>query len=127
MTVYLSYLWVAVGGAFGSALRFGIGRFAQAVWPNQGFPWATLAINLLGCFLMGCLVQSLAQGWVAQRYQPLLGVGILGGFTTFSTFSLEAVLLWQRGDNAGAMLYVLLSVLGGLAGFIGGMTLLRGI
>lgn len=121
------YLCVAFGGAFGAMLRFAVGRLSHAIWPAQNFPWGTLAINLAGCFLMGLLAQSLAQGWVAQKYQPLLAVGVLGGFTTFSSFALEAVVLWQRGDNAGALLYVLLSVLGGLAGFMGGLALLRGM
>lgn len=127
MPISLIYLCVALGGAFGAMLRFAVGRLSQALWPAQNFPWATLAINLAGCFLMGLLAQSLAQGLIGQKYQPLLAVGVLGGFTTFSSFALEAVELWQRGDNAGALLYVLLSVLGGLAGFMGGMSLLKEI
>ncbi len=125
MSPSLTYFCVALGGAFGATLRFSAGRFSHALWPTQTFPWGTLAINLLGCLLMGMLAQCLAQGWIAQKYQPLLGAGLLGGFTTFSAFALEAVLLWQRGDQSGAVLYVLLSVLGGIAAFAGGMVLLR--
>lgn len=115
---------VAVGGALGAWLRFAVGRLI----PSGAFPWATLLVNAAGCFAMGLLV-----GWLARHgadnegWRLLLGVGLLGGFTTFSAFSLEVVSLIQRGALAQASAYVLVSVLAGVAGLMLGLTLMRSI
>ncbi len=96
-------LQVALGGAIGSVARYlavlGAGRLVP------GWPLGTLVVNLLGCFAMGVLFAL-----IGPRSHPLLMTGILGGFTTFSAFSLDALKLWQAGAVAQAALYVVLSV-----------------
>lgn len=121
---------VAVGGAFGAALRYQLGR-SMTGWLGPvamtAFPWATLAVNALGSLLMGFLA-----GWLTFRGQGegeqlrlLLGVGLLGGFTTFSAFSLEMVLLIERGQLLIAALYAFLSVALGITGLMAGLMLMR--
>lgn len=107
---------VALGGALGALARYGVGLAAGALWPG-GFPWATLIVNILGSFLMG-----LAVVWVGVRpgWAPFLMVGVLGGFTTFSAFSLDVVRLMEAGQLARAAGYagasLVVSVLALLAG-----------
>ena len=117
-------LSVALGGAIGSVMRYltnlGVMR---AVGP--GFPWATLAVNVVGSFVMGVLVELLAQRG-GQRFAPLLMTGLLGGFTTFSAFSLDTVTLWERGQPELALAYVGASILLSLAAIVLAMHLLRG-
>jgi CrcB protein len=118
-------LLVMLGGAFGAGARHLTGRAALALW-GPGFPWGTLAVNLIGGFAMGALVAWLAArtgGNEALRY--LLGVGVLGGFTTFSAFSLDAVLMLQRGDHGTALAYILASVIGSIAALFAGLQLSR--
>ncbi|WP_205958425.1 fluoride efflux transporter CrcB [Qipengyuania sediminis] len=127
----IATLNVAIGGAFGAALRYQTGR-AMTAWlgaPAMGaFPWATLAVNTVGSLLLGFLA-----GWLAVRELPgggeqlrlLIGVGLLGGFTTFSAFSLELVLLIERGQYLIAGLYAFLSVALGITGLVAGLTLMR--
>ena len=116
---------VGLGGALGSMLRFGASRWFMLHHPNAAFPLSTLLVNWLGCFLMGALMLGIQQAHFSPRWQPFIGAGILGGFTTFSAFSLEAVLLWQRGEALLAVAYVLLSVLGGIAALLAGMAVSR--
>lgn len=103
-------LLVALGGTLGTLARFGIAHWVGLHWP-RAFPLATFAINLLGCLLIGILY-----GWWLQRpeFSPLLRqgllIGLLGGFTTFSTFSLDALRLMENGEGLLALGYVLLSV-----------------
>ena len=117
-------LSVAAGGAAGAWLRFSAGRVIGA----HSFPFATLTVNVLGSLAMGLLA-----GWLArhadggEQWRLLLGVGVLGGFTTFSAFSLEIALLIQRGAAGLAMLYIALSLLGGVGGLFAGLALARGI
>lgn len=114
-----------LGGAFGAGARHLTGRAALALW-GPGFPWGTLTVNLLGGFAMGVLVAWLASrsaGGEALRY--LLGVGVLGGFTTFSAFSLDAVQMLQRGDHGIALAYILASVIGSLVALFAGLQLSR--
>ena len=117
-------LSVALGGAIGSVLRYltnlGVMR---AVGP--GFPWATLAVNVVGSFVMGVLVELLAQRG-GQRFAPLLMTGLLGGFTTFSAFSLDTGTLWERDQPELALAYVGASILLSLAAIVLAMHLLRG-
>ena len=121
---------VAVGGAFGAALRYQLGR-AMTGWLGPAamtaFPWATLAVNTIGSLLMGLLA-----GWLVRQgpgggdqLRLLLGVGLLGGFTTFSAFSLEMVLLIERGQLVIAALYAFLSVALGICGLFAGLMLMR--
>src|SRR5690606_16417543 len=101
------FLQVALGGAAGAVARYGVQRATMAV-RGPGFPVATLIVNVLGSFLMGLLVVLLATR--GNAWAPLLMTGALGGFTTFSAFSLDALTLWQRGQHGVAATYVLLSV-----------------
>lgn len=103
----MQFLLVAIGGAIGSAARFGVGIVA-ARWFGTGFPWGTLAVNALGGFAMGVLAARLASP--DENLRLLLGVGVLGGFTTFSAFSLETVRLLQQ-QPASALFYVLASLI----------------
>lgn len=105
-----SLFWVALGGSFGAAARFLIS--AVLFVPGQ-FPWATLVINIAGSFGIGLLWGfGHQQPWFEQWGRYLLVVGLLGGFTTFSAFSLETLGLLEGGRFAGALGYVLASVLG---------------
>lgn len=106
--MFLTLLQVALGGAIGSSLRYLTNvAFMRLVGP--GFPWSTIFINILGSFVMGMIVVILAHK-DATRLAPFLMTGILGGFTTFSAFSLDAFTLYERGDLTPAALYVLGSV-----------------
>lgn len=121
MSVWLVFL----GGGIGSVLRYGMSSISVR-WVGSGFPYGTLAINVLGSFLMGAVAQYfLVRTGLPQGLRLFLTTGLLGGFTTFSTFSLESVLLYQRGDTAAAASYVLASIVLGLGGLIAGWTLLR--
>ena len=102
-----NFLLVGFGGALGAMARFGVGRIVGVT----ALPWATLSVNVLGGFAMGLLA-----GWLAVRgnggegWRLLLGVGVLGGFTTFSAFSLEMMLMLERGAMLTAIGYALASV-----------------
>ena len=120
---------VAIGGAFGAALRYQAGR-AMTGWlgaPAMSvFPWATLAVNAAGSLLIGLLFGWLARsGEDGDQLRLLLGVGLLGGFTTFSAFSLELVMLVERGQFTIAALYAFLSIALGVTGLFFGLTLTR--
>lgn len=113
-----AYLLVGIGGAFGAMARLAVGRLV-GIWPS-GWPMATFAVNLLGGLLMGLLSAFLWRlGGEAARL--LLGVGVLGGFTTFSAFSLELLLLIDRGQIMLAFTYALASVVLALAAVALGM------
>ena len=116
-------LQVAVGGAIGASLRFTAG-LALARFSSPSFPIAVLSVNILGSFLMGCCV-VIAMERNLTHLQPLVMTGVLGGFTTFSTFSLEAFTLFENGQTATAGLYVLLSVALSLLAISAGILLAR--
>ncbi|MEK9904673.1 MAG: fluoride efflux transporter CrcB [Rhodospirillales bacterium] len=121
---------VMIGGGLGAGLRYGVGLAASRAF-GLSFPWGTMICNLTGSLLMGALVGAAAIGFLgdtkeAEQIRLLIGVGVLGGFTTFSSFSLEAISLWQRGETIQVAIYILLSVGLGLAGFIIGEKLARG-
>jgi len=125
----IATLHVALGGAIGSVLRYQAGRWIThwlGVQAVTQFPWATLAVNAVGSVLMGFLAGWLARfGPGGEELRLLLGVGVLGGFTTFSAFSLELVMLMQRGQFLYAMLYLVLSVALGVTGLIFGLAVMR--
>ncbi|HEX8302947.1 fluoride efflux transporter CrcB [Sphingomonas sp.] len=120
-------LLVMLGGALGAGARHLAGK-AALTWWGPDFPWGTLAVNVLGGFLMGLLAGSLARiGEDGEQMRLLLGVGVLGGFTTFSAFSLDVINLMERGDWLSALGYVLASVAGSVAALALGLGLTRTI
>ncbi len=116
---------VMVGGAVGAGARYLVGgALLRAV--GAGFPWGTLAVNLIGGLLMGVLVGVLARASDGdEQARLLLGVGVLGGFTTFSAFGLETWLMIERGQVAVAFAYVAASVIGAVALTGAGLILVR--
>jgi fluoride exporter len=124
-----SYLLVFLGAGIGGALRHTV-NLGCARYFGIAFPWGTVTVNILGSFLMGLLAGWLAfksqEGW-SQPLRLFLTTGILGGFTTFSAFSLDAVLLWERGAAASAAGYVAASVLLSISGLVAGLVLVRAI
>jgi CrcB protein len=114
---------VALGGAIGAALRYLTNVGAMRLF-GPGFPVATLVVNVAGSFLMGVLVVVLARKG-GNHLAPFLMTGILGGFTTFSAFSLDALTLWERGQTLTAFTYVAASVILSLAAIAAGLALAR--
>ena len=123
--MFMTTLQVALGGAIGAILRFltGIG-ILRLVGP--GFPLTVLGVNVLGSFFMGLFVVFATQRGVTQL-NPFVLTGLLGGFTTFSAFSLEAVHLFERGAMGQALAYVAMSVVLSIGGLILGLMIARGI
>ena len=117
-------LLVMAGGAVGAGARHLVGQLLLRV-AGPGWPWGTLAVNLVGGLLMGMLAGWLARHGGDESTRLLLGVGVLGGFTTFSAFSLDVVLMIQRGDWASAAAYIALSVAGSAAALVAGLRLIR--
>ncbi len=115
---------VMVGGAIGAGARHLVGQLMLARL-GPGFPWWTLSINVAGSLLMGALAGWLARSGGTDTARLFLGVGILGGFTTFSSFSLEFWMLFERGAVAQAAAYVLSSVIVGISACGLGMLVMR--
>ncbi len=104
------YLFISIGGAFGASLRFFVSQLILN-WLGKGFPFATLVVNISGSLVMGLLYGLIEQGVIeVSVYRTLIGIGFLGAFTTFSTFSLDTLLLIQQGDLLKALLNIVLSV-----------------
>jgi CrcB protein len=104
------YAFVALGGACGASLRFYISQLVLN-WLGKGFPFATLMVNIIGSFTMGLLYQLIEHEILnISVHRTLIGIGFLGAFTTFSTFSLDSLLLLQQGDVLKAALNILLNV-----------------
>ena len=122
-------LIVALGGGIGAALRYHAGRIVGRIAGLQAaYPWPTFTINVVGSFAMGILAGWLARnGSGGETWRLLIGVGVLGGFTTFSAFSLEFALLIERGAIGLAAGYVAISLAAGFAGLFAGLWLMRGI
>ena len=117
----MDYLLVFAGGGIGAALRHWFNGIALSLWGPQ-FPWGTMAINVSGSLLMGVVVELAAlKAGMPMQLRLFLATGILGGYTTFSTFSLEAGLLHTRGETLAAIGYALGSVVLGVAAFFAGM------
>jgi CrcB protein len=122
-----SIFLIFIGGGIGAALRHGVNVLA-ADWLGIDFPWGTLFVNVAGSLLIGALAAWFAFRGDAVWTQPLrlfLATGILGGFTTFSAFSLDFAMLFERGEVASAAAYALTSVLLSLAAAFAGLYLVR--
>lgn len=121
-------LLVAAGGAGGSVCRYLV-NLAAARLAGPAFPWGTLAVNIAGSMLMGLLVGVLARHGVQGQgnLRLLLATGFLGGFTTFSAFSLDAVALWERGQAVASVTYVGTSVVLSIGALVAGLAAARSI
>lgn len=118
-------LLVMAGGAIGAGLRFLLGRFTLHHF-GPGFPWGTLTVNLVGGLAMGIVIGLFARfGSGGEGWRLFVGVGILGGFTTFSAFSLETANMIERGAMGLAAGYALISVIGSVAALFAGLWLVR--
>jgi CrcB protein len=115
----MTTLLVAIGGTAGVLARYGIARLT---FHSEALLWSTVGINIAGSFLLGLLV---AEDWFGRDLREGLGVGFLGGFTTFSTFSVQIVLETDAGEPGRALAYLAASVLGGIAAAVAGYALGR--
>ena len=107
---------MCIRDSIGAVLRYGLGEWVT----NDSFPYATLSVNLIGSFLLGVLAVGLAQNLLSANMALLLGTGVLGAFTTMSTFSVETVEMFDQGQGSSAMLYIALTmVLGPLLALLG--------
>ena len=122
----LPLLYVMVGGAVGSGARYLTGR-AMLSLLGPDYPFGTLAVNLIGGLLMGVLVGVLTRANASETWRLLLGIGVLGGFTTFSSFSLDVVTMIERGAIGVAFGYVLVSVIGSVAALFAGLSAVRAV
>ena len=122
----INIFFVACGGAFGATSRYLIGLGMISLF-GKGFPFATLAVNVLGSLIMGIIFQLVQQGTLSTSpWWPLIGVGFLGALTTFSTFSMDSLLLLQQGEPLKAMLNIVLNVVVCIsAAYIGTLLVLK--
>lgn len=119
--------YVAAGGAIGAVGRFGVEKAAFSLF-GHGFPYGTIFVNVAGSFLLGAVIEISALAWSpSPEIRAMVVVGLLGAFTTFSTFSLDVVTMLNRGETASAMLYLVVSVLASIGALWAGMTVLRSI
>nr|WP_210294802.1 fluoride efflux transporter CrcB [Rhizobium sp. BK491] len=125
MEVVVLYLIVFLGAGLGGAFRLGINELAARLLGIE-FPVGTLIINVLGAFIMGLLTEYFAfRGGMSQEMRLFLTTGLLGGFTTFSTFALESVVLWERGQWMSAIAYIGLSVFLSIGALMAGLAIVR--
>lgn len=118
-------LLVASGGAIGSVLRYLTGLAMTRLF-GAAFPYGTLVVNVVGGLIMGLFIEVLTRRFQgSEELRLFVAIGILGGFTTFSSFSLDVVLLWQRGETASAAFYVLISVVLSICAVFLGLWLAR--
>ena len=116
---------IAAGGAIGAVARYALTSWVGH-WAGHGFPWGIMSVNVIGSFVLGGLVEIMALHWSpSEATRAFLVVGLIGAFTTFSTFSLDVHTLLARDQLAMTAAYILGSVTLGLAGLMGGMALLR--
>lgn len=123
--MFQTILQVALGGAIGAVLRY-LTNTAFLRLLGSGFPYGTVVVNVFGSFVMGLLAALLAKKDMTA-FSPFLMTGILGGFTTFSAFSLDAISLWERDQPGLAFLYVSISVLASLIALAAGLSLARSL
>lgn len=125
MTLLLHFLLVGLGGAIGAMARHGV-NMASLKLIGPDFPYGTLTANILGSLLIGILAGCFAHfaSWT-QEMRLLLVVGVLGGFTTFSSFSLDTILLFEKGAPTQAIIYIIASFVVSLSATLGGLWLIR--
>ena len=124
--MFANLISVALGGAIGASLRYMTGIGVVRILGHTGFPVGIILVNVLGSFLMGVFVVAAAHRGLTHL-SPFVMTGLLGGFTTFSAFSLEAVTLYERGEVAQAALYVAASVVLSIAGLVAGLWVARAV
>lgn len=123
----MNYLIVFLGGGVGAALRHGVNVTTARLFGTT-IPWGTFTVNVTGSFIMGLIAGYFAlRGDASQHWRLFLTTGILGGYTTFSSFSLDAALLYERGALVTAAFYVVASVVLGLAGLFAGLAIQRAL
>jgi len=111
----LNYVWIGIAGIAGTGLRHVLGVWARALFPQTSFPVGTLAVNLIGCFVLGWFAQLvLAKSRISHQVRLAISTGLIGSFTTFSTFSVETVQLIQGGMLGAGIAYAGVSLIGGL-------------
>lgn len=121
----MGFLIVFLGGGLGAALRHGVNMVAARTF-GAAFPYGTMLINVLGSLAMGLIAEFFAlKSGLPQHWRLFLTTGVLGGFTTFSAFSLEAALLYERGQVVGSAVYVVGSVVLAIGALFAGMTIVR--
>ncbi|MDF2367878.1 fluoride efflux transporter CrcB [Sneathiella sp.] len=121
------FLSVAIGGALGACARYGVAQIMLRQL-GPGYPYGTLFVNIVGSFLMGVLIELIALRWSPPpEIRVLLVTGFLGGFTTFSAFSLDVALMVEKGETLSAAIYVLMSVVLSIAGLFAGLHLMRAV
>ena len=119
-------LFVMLGGAIGAGARHLTGKLMLG-WLGPDYPWGTLTVNIVGGLLMGLLIGTLARINAGEPWRLFLAVGVLGGYTTFSSFALDFVTLYDRGALAVVFGYAAISVLGAIAAVFAGMAIVRAI
>lgn len=120
-------LLVALGGGLGASARYLTNLAALRVF-GPHFPWGTITVNILGSFMMGLLIATLARlSGTSAEMRSFLATGFLGGFTTFSAFSLDFAVMWERGDQWAGLGYLLASVLVSILALFAGLYLVRAI
>lgn len=118
------YFYVGIGGMIGASLRFLVGEWLKN--PDQWFPYSTLTVNLTGSFILAWFTMGIVEKFsLSSKWKAALGTGLVGSYTTFSTLSMDAVALYERGDVILSFLYIALSIFGGLAFSMLGFTLGR--
>lgn len=118
------FLAVMAGGAIGAGFRHLVGIGALRIF-GVGFPVGTLTVNIVGSFLMGVLVTAVLTRLPEAEWRLFLATGVLGGFTTFSSFSLDVAFLWERGESSTAAIYIVASVVVSIAAIFAGLALGR--
>jgi CrcB protein len=123
----LAYLIVFLGAGIGGALRHGV-NLAAARLLGASFPYGTLTVNVVGSLAMALIAEFFAlRSGMSQEWRLFLTTGILGGFTTFSTFSLDTIMLWERGETLSAVTYVAASLVVSFGAFLFGLWLVRSV
>lgn len=118
---------IATGGAIGAVARHFVSH-QIALWLGHGFPWGTLAVNVAGSLVMGVLIELMALIWSpSQELRAFLTVGLLGAMTTFSTFSLDVAVLYERGATIWAAAYLVASVVLSVGGLFAGLAVTRSV